>query len=116
MIAKADYFKTSVTATRLGLPGFILPFMFVYHQELLLQGNIISIVAIVFSSFVGLFCMCACFEGCIPKAERNRADFNGCLRCLRNLARNKDGYYLLCDIYCSDWRAVYAEQEIEESG
>ena len=62
-IAKADYFKTSVTATRLGLPGFILPFMFVYHQELLLQGNIISIVAIVFSSFVGLFCMCACFEG-----------------------------------------------------
>lgn len=62
-IAKADYFKTSVTATRLGLPWFILPFMFVYHQELLLQGNIISIVAIVFSSFVGLFCMCACFEG-----------------------------------------------------
>ncbi|MFR6331473.1 MAG: TRAP transporter large permease subunit [Eisenbergiella sp.] len=32
-IAKADYFKTSVTATRLGLPGFILPFMFVYHQN-----------------------------------------------------------------------------------
>lgn len=62
-IAKADYFKTSVTATRLGLPGFILPFMFVYHQELLLQGNILPIVSIIFSSFVGLFCMCACFEG-----------------------------------------------------
>lgn len=62
-IAGADYFKTSITATRLGLPGFILPFMFVYHQELLLQGDVPAIVSILFSSFIGLFCMCACFEG-----------------------------------------------------
>lgn len=64
-IAKADYFKTSVTASRLGLPGFILPFMFVYHRELLLQGEILSIITILFSSGIGLFCMCACFEGFI---------------------------------------------------
>lgn len=62
-IAEADYFRTSVTATRLGLPGFILPFMFVYHQELLLQGSILGVTAIMISSFTGLFCMCACFEG-----------------------------------------------------
>lgn len=64
-IAKSDYFKTAATATRLGLPGFILPFMFAYHQELLLMGDPLSIISIVFSCGVGLFCMCACFEGYI---------------------------------------------------
>ena len=64
-IAKSDYFKTAVTATRLGLPGFILPYMFVYHQELFLMGDPLSILGIVISSAVGLFCMCACFEGFI---------------------------------------------------
>lgn len=64
-IAKSDYFKTAATATRLGLPGFILPFMFAYHQELFLMGNPISIISIVLSCAIGLFCMCACFEGYI---------------------------------------------------
>ena len=59
-IAKSDYFKTAATATRLGLPGFILPFMFAYHQELFLMGNPISIISIVLSCAIGLFCMCAC--------------------------------------------------------
>lgn len=62
-IAKSDYFKTAATATRLGLPGFILPFMFAYHQELLLIGNPLSVIAIIISCALGLFCMCACFEG-----------------------------------------------------
>ncbi|HWP50155.1 MAG TPA: TRAP transporter permease [Clostridia bacterium] len=64
-IAKSDYFKTAVTATRLGLPGFIMPFMFVYHPELLLMGSFLDIAAIIISCVVGLFCMCAFFEGYI---------------------------------------------------
>lgn len=64
-IAKSDYFKTAVTATRLGLPGFFMPYMFVYHQELLLIGNPLNIIEIIVSSMVGLFCMCAFFEGYI---------------------------------------------------
>lgn len=34
-IAGAPYFQTSLTALRLGLPGFILPFVFVTYPELL---------------------------------------------------------------------------------
>ncbi|TVQ40551.1 MAG: TRAP transporter large permease subunit, partial [Geminicoccaceae bacterium] len=34
-IAGAGFFKTSFIAVRLGLPGFILPFLFVMHPELL---------------------------------------------------------------------------------
>ena len=36
-IAKADPVKTSWTALRLALPGFIIPFLLVYHPELLLN-------------------------------------------------------------------------------
>lgn len=39
--------------------------MFAYHQELFLMGNPISIISIVLSCAIGLFCMCACFEGYI---------------------------------------------------
>jgi TRAP-type uncharacterized transport system fused permease subunit len=38
-LAQADYFKTTVAAVRLGLPGFILPFLFVYRPELLLLSG-----------------------------------------------------------------------------
>ena len=34
-IANGDFFRTSFIAVRLGLPGFILPFIFVIHPELL---------------------------------------------------------------------------------
>lgn len=34
-IAKAGFFKTSFIAVRLGLPGFVLPFLFVIHPEIL---------------------------------------------------------------------------------
>ncbi len=37
-IAGGDFFKTSFTAVRLGLPGFVLPFLFVVHPEILGLG------------------------------------------------------------------------------
>jgi TRAP-type uncharacterized transport system fused permease subunit len=42
-LAQADYFKTALAAVRLGLPGFLLPFLFVYRPELLLlDGSFVS--------------------------------------------------------------------------
>ena len=38
-IAKAPFFRTAFTAVRLGLPGFLLPFMFVLHPEILGLGT-----------------------------------------------------------------------------
>lgn len=37
-IAGADMFATGLDAFRLGVAGFLVPFAFVYHRELLLQG------------------------------------------------------------------------------
>ena len=38
-IAGADMFATGIEAFRLGIAGFLVPFAFVYHQELLLKGD-----------------------------------------------------------------------------
>jgi TRAP-type uncharacterized transport system fused permease subunit len=38
-IAGADMFATGIEAFRLGIAGFFVPFAFVYHRELLLQGS-----------------------------------------------------------------------------
>ena len=38
-IAGADMFATGIEAFRLGIAGFLVPFAFVYHQELLLKGS-----------------------------------------------------------------------------
>jgi len=38
-IAGADMFATGIEAFRLGIAGFLVPFAFVYHPELLLRGD-----------------------------------------------------------------------------
>jgi TRAP transporter 4TM/12TM fusion protein len=39
-IAGGGYFKTSLVALRLGLPGFLLPFLFAYFPDFLIRGNV----------------------------------------------------------------------------
>ena len=46
-IAGADMFGTGIEAFRLGIAGFLVPFAFVYHPELLLKGGWSEIAVIV---------------------------------------------------------------------
>jgi TRAP-type uncharacterized transport system fused permease subunit len=43
-IAGADMFATGIEAFRLGIAGFLVPFAFVYHEELLLRGSWTQVV------------------------------------------------------------------------
>src|SRR3546814_16815526 len=40
-IADASFFRTGFIAVRLGLPGFILPFLFVVHPEILDRKSVV---------------------------------------------------------------------------
>jgi len=62
-IAKANYLETGMRALRIGIPGLILPIIFLYHPALILQGTISEIVAISLSSFFGLISFAAASEG-----------------------------------------------------
>jgi len=44
-IAKSDPVKTGLEAFKLGIAGFIIPFIFVFHPGLLLQGSLIEILS-----------------------------------------------------------------------
>lgn len=48
-------FSTSLVSLRLGIPAFILPFMFVYDPSLIMQGELSNIIVSVISAIIGIF-------------------------------------------------------------
>jgi TRAP transporter 4TM/12TM fusion protein len=66
-IAKADPMKTGFTAWRFALAGFLLPYMFVYNQSLLLMGSPVNIIMAVFTSCIGIICLAAGIIGYLIK-------------------------------------------------
>ncbi|MBI3031779.1 MAG: TRAP transporter fused permease subunit [Candidatus Rokubacteria bacterium] len=58
-IARANWVKTGIIATRLGLAGFIAPYMFVYAPALLLQGPWGEIAWATVTACVGVIALAA---------------------------------------------------------
>jgi TRAP transporter 4TM/12TM fusion protein len=54
-LAGSNWWTTGWLATRLGLAGFIVPFMFVYSESLLLSGSLFEILYAALPAFVGVF-------------------------------------------------------------
>lgn len=55
--------KVGWTAVRLGIIGFIVPYMFVYSPELLMQGEVYRIIIAFCTSCIGAFCLATAFQG-----------------------------------------------------
>lgn len=63
-IANGDFFRTSFIAVRLGLPGFILPFIFVIHPELLGIGSSLGYTALIAAmALLGVVALNVLLEG-----------------------------------------------------
>jgi TRAP-type uncharacterized transport system fused permease subunit len=62
-IAGADPMRTGATAVRLGIVGFIIPFMFVYQPALLLMGAPIKIFLAVITATLGVISLAAGLQG-----------------------------------------------------
>ncbi len=62
-IADADPNRVAIQAFLYGLPGFIIPFMFVISPSLLMQGSIGPILTSVASATVGILCLVVTIEG-----------------------------------------------------
>ena len=58
-IAHSNWWKTGWTACKIGLPGFIVPYMFFYAPTLLLYGNPVLIVINSVAALIGVFCLAA---------------------------------------------------------
>lgn len=62
-IAKADGWRTGWLATRIGIIAFVVPFMFVYDQSLLLVGPVWKVIITVITACVGAWCFALAGEG-----------------------------------------------------
>ncbi|AFT71132.1 TRAP transporter, 4TM/12TM fusion protein [Alloalcanivorax dieselolei B5] len=56
-LAKADATRTGLTAFKLTLPGFIVPFAFVYNPALVMNGAWYEILLVALSSILGVYTM-----------------------------------------------------------
>lgn len=54
-IAKSDPMKTGLTACRIGLAAFIIPYMFVFNPALLMNAPVLQIIWVTFTALVGVF-------------------------------------------------------------
>jgi len=66
-IAKADPMKTGWTAWIFALAGFLLPYMFVYNNSLLLMGSAVNIGLSILTSIIGVICLGAGIIGYLVK-------------------------------------------------
>jgi len=62
-IAQANIWKTGWTAFRLGIAGFIVPFMFAYGPSILLVGPVWEIVLTVTTALVGVTALAVALSG-----------------------------------------------------
>ena len=68
-IAKADPVKTSFLAFRIGIVGFLIPFMFVYSPTLLWKGNLVEIIITTVTALIGVYFLSVGFERFFLKYE-----------------------------------------------
>jgi hypothetical protein len=54
---------TGLQATKIGIAGFVVPFLFVYAPELLLIGSFKVTIWVTFTAALGLVCLAAGFTG-----------------------------------------------------
>jgi TRAP-type uncharacterized transport system fused permease subunit len=62
-IADANMFETGWTAFKLGLAGFIVPFMLVFNNTLIMVGSPLRIIISFVSACIGIFMLALSIEG-----------------------------------------------------
>jgi TRAP-type uncharacterized transport system fused permease subunit len=62
-LAGSDPMRTSVESFKFGLAAFVVPFMFFYSHELLLQGTWYDILHVFVSASLGIYLLAAAVQG-----------------------------------------------------
>ncbi|MWP38514.1 TRAP transporter fused permease subunit [Rhodobacter sphaeroides] len=62
-LAGADPWKTSFKAVRYGIAAFIVPFLFIHNQGVLLEGSLLEIVRTTLTATIGVWALATASEG-----------------------------------------------------
>ncbi|WP_051302036.1 TRAP transporter permease [Salibacterium aidingense] len=63
-IADSKPMGTSLTAFKIAIPAFIIPYIFVFHNELLMQGEWYEIIYTTVTALIGVIILAASIVGC----------------------------------------------------
>jgi len=109
-IAGSDPLKTTLTASWLGIAGYIVPFMFVYVPALLLKGSWVEVGLALVPATIGISAIAASFQGILLgklRAWERIALFGGALFLIRpGFYTDLIGYGVLASVFFFGlWRA-----------
>jgi TRAP-type uncharacterized transport system fused permease subunit len=101
-ISGAHPMRTGLTAFRLGIPVFIVPFIMVYHPAMILQGSTFEIIRVALTGLVGAGALAAGLEGYLLRpmtiVERGAAVLGGVLLIMGDTATDGMGLALLAGL------------------
>jgi TRAP-type uncharacterized transport system fused permease subunit len=62
-LAQSDPWKTSFESVRYGIAAFLVPFMFYYHPEILLRGELWAVAKFILTACIGIWLLALASEG-----------------------------------------------------
>jgi TRAP transporter 4TM/12TM fusion protein len=102
-IAKGDPMITGAIATRMVIVGFIVPFLFVYHPALVMQGSLWEIINMTASTAFGIISYSAAVSGYLYRKcgawERMALFLSGVLLITPGLVTDLMGLAILVGVY-----------------
>jgi TRAP-type uncharacterized transport system fused permease subunit len=116
-IAKANPIKTGVTATRLAITAFIIPYIFVFNPSMLfIDTTVREVIQIVITSCIGMFGLAAGLEGFIVRKlrlpERLIAIAGGLLLINPGLISDLVGIVMIAGVVALQLRGRKAKTEV----
>lgn len=104
-LAESDWWKSGWLAVRMGLAGFIVPYMFIYNQSLLFSGTVWEILLAAVPAFLGVFFLAnfaiGYFAGPIGWLKRFAMAIAGILLIHPNLMTDSAGLGIAAAVYLS---------------
>ena len=106
-IAETDPVKTTNLTFLYSLPSFLVPYLYVYSNELLLMGSPAMVALRVISSFIGLSCMAIIFHGYLFRSldwiRRVLFLIGGLLMVYPHTLPTLAGYLLVGFLFLQEW-------------
>ncbi len=119
-LAESNWWTSGWLATRLGLAGFIVPFMFVYSGSLLLSGSLFEILYAALPALLGVFFLgtfaVGYFGGRIGWVRRFLMAAAGVLLIYPGIRTDLLGVTLAALVYLSRWFFLGIRKRAEDAG
>jgi TRAP transporter 4TM/12TM fusion protein len=113
-LAETDPVKTTNLTFLYSLPSFLVPYLYVYANELLLSGPPVKTVLTIVSAFVGISCMAVTFHGYLFRGlswvERTLFLIGGLILIYPHWASDLVGYGLLAVLVAWQFPALKARR------